>query len=281
MSTPLNVLVVGGSRNIGYHASIRLLNQGSTVTFLLRSPSAFDNDATIQEHIKSGKARLVKGDALNSEDAKAAWAEASRDKPVDLFLSTVGFAGTPSFHPLKGFVISPANLVTQSLLNFLCTIPKDAPVPKVVVVTTAGSTPTSRKKTPLLLSPMYYYLLGPPLKDKLGAERVLAHCAGWEWNPADGEPLEEITGKDWQKREGLPAPGTLKDAVVLRGAIYTDGECRADAAAEQGKPLPYRTGPASEFSGYTISRKDLAHFVVEGVLKDWDQWKGQQIGIAY
>jgi hypothetical protein len=62
------------------------------VTFLLRSPSAFDNDATIQEYLKSGKARLVKGDALNSEDAKAAWVEASRDKPVDLFLSTVGFS---------------------------------------------------------------------------------------------------------------------------------------------------------------------------------------------
>ena len=57
----------------------------------MRSPSAFDNDATIQEHVKSGKARLFKGDALNIEDARAAWAEASRDKPVDLFLSTVGF----------------------------------------------------------------------------------------------------------------------------------------------------------------------------------------------
>ena len=55
----------------------------------------------------------------------------------------------------------------------------------------------------------------------------------------------------------------------------------ADAAAEQGKPLPYRTGLASEISGYTISRKDLAHFVVEGVLKNWDQWKNKQVGITY
>ncbi|RXW12029.1 hypothetical protein EST38_g13826 [Candolleomyces aberdarensis] len=220
MSSPLNVLVVGGSRNIGYYASIRLLNQGSSVTFLMRSPSAFDNDATIQEHVKSGKARLVKGDAMNIEDVKVAWSEAGRDKPVDLLLSTVGFSGTPSFHPLKGFIISPADLVTKSLLNFLCTIPKEAPNPKVIVVTTAGSTKTSRKQTPLLLAPMYYYLLGPPLQDKLGAERVLAHCAGWDWNPADGEPTEDIIGKDWTKREGLPAPGSLKDVVVLRGAIY-------------------------------------------------------------
>ena len=120
----LNVLVVGGSRNIGYHSSLRLLGElapilflyqgtriadwnvhsfedyGSAVTFLLRSPSAFDNDAEVQKHLQSGKARLVKGDATNAEDVKSAWAEAGKEKPVDLLLFTVGFS-KPSFVPIK------------------------------------------------------------------------------------------------------------------------------------------------------------------------------------
>jgi len=74
---------------------------GATVTFLLRSPSVFDNDEVIQEHVKSGKARLVKGDALVKDDVKRAWDEgaAGEGKPVDLLLCTVGkgsvFASVP------------------------------------------------------------------------------------------------------------------------------------------------------------------------------------------
>jgi len=36
--------------------------------------------------------RLVKGDALVIEDVRNAWAEASKDKPVDLLLFTIGFS---------------------------------------------------------------------------------------------------------------------------------------------------------------------------------------------
>ena len=80
----LNVLSVGGSRHIGYHASLRLLStsfeslkfsrthdstgNGATVTFLMRSPSAFDSDEEVQKYVKQGTAKLVKGDALVAED---------------------------------------------------------------------------------------------------------------------------------------------------------------------------------------------------------------------
>ena len=60
------------------------------MTFLLRSPSAFDNDEAIQGYVKSGKARLVKGDGLVEEDVKRAWGESGKDKPVDTVLFTVG-----------------------------------------------------------------------------------------------------------------------------------------------------------------------------------------------
>jgi len=101
-----NVLVLGGSRNIGYHAAVRLLGgflpsrcglsliritaAGATVTFLLRSTSVFDNDEVVQSYVKSGKARLVKGDGLVKDDVKRAWEESGRDRLVDTVVFTVG-----------------------------------------------------------------------------------------------------------------------------------------------------------------------------------------------
>lgn len=195
-------------------------------------------------------------------------------------LTIVETAGKPTFHLTKGFTIDPPDLVTKSLLNFLCTMPKTESHPKVIVLSASGVSASSRKKTPWLLSPMYGYAISGPLSDKLGAERVIAHCAGWEWKTdVDGEPKEEIIGKDWQEREGLPSRGSLS-AVVLRPAMLTDGESLADMAVENGKSLPYRTGPG-EVGGYTVSRKDVAHFIVEGILKDWELWGNKQLSIAY
>jgi len=110
-----NILVAGGSRHIGYYASLRFLGTrlfpsnkhisltqtliiftisdvGATVTFLLRSTAVFDADEAIQKYVQTGHVRLVKGDALVIEDVRNAWAEASKDKPVDLLLFTIGFS---------------------------------------------------------------------------------------------------------------------------------------------------------------------------------------------
>jgi len=89
----MNVLAVGASRNIGYYASLRLLEKGATVTFLLRSPSAFDGDSTIQGYVASGKAHLVKGDGLKTDDVRHSWEVAQSlgtDGRVDLVVFTVG-----------------------------------------------------------------------------------------------------------------------------------------------------------------------------------------------
>lgn len=60
------------------------------MTFLLRSPAAFDADEEIQKYVKSGHALLVKGDALVREDVRKAWETASKDRKVDFLLFTVG-----------------------------------------------------------------------------------------------------------------------------------------------------------------------------------------------
>lgn len=110
----MNVYAIGASRNIGYYASTRLLGEllvlppnpilcclldtlyyvdrGATITFLLRSPSAFDGDEVIQKYVKSGKVRLVKGDALNAQDVSRGWetAREAGEGRVDVVLFTVG-----------------------------------------------------------------------------------------------------------------------------------------------------------------------------------------------
>ena len=60
------------------------------MTFLLRYTSVFDEDQVVQGYVKSGNARLVKGDALVQGDVKRAWEESGRDRPVDTVVFTVG-----------------------------------------------------------------------------------------------------------------------------------------------------------------------------------------------
>ncbi|KAK0239490.1 hypothetical protein EDD85DRAFT_766226 [Armillaria nabsnona] len=270
-----NVLVIGGSRNIGYYTALRLLAAGSTVTFLLRSSSVFNDDTQVQEYVKSEKAFLVQGDALKQSDVQNVWAEASKHGDVDVVLFTVG--GTPKFHPLKGAVITPENLVTQCFLNLICTIPHTA-TPKIVAISSTGLTHESHASLPLLLKPLYGYLLAGPHKDKLGMERVIAHCAGWDWNTKDdGEPEEKIMGPAWREREGLPAAGSLKNIMVVRPALLTDGACLADGS---NKPA-YRLSDKEIKGGYTVSRKDVAHFVVDAVSNRWNDFVDKRISIVY
>lgn len=277
-----NVLVLGGSRHIGYHAAIRLLESGATVTFLLRSPSVFDDDATVQKYLSTNKARLVKGDALVRSDVQIAWDTATSESPVDIVLSTLGFSGSPSFSILKGIQINPPNLVTAALLNLFATMPSStrAISPKVVIVSATGVNKKSRSAAPLLLRPLYGYLIQEPLSDKLGAERVIHHLGGWDWDPAIPEPAKNILDPNWQAIEGMPKPGTLKNAIILRPALLTDGECLADKTS--GGKVPYRVGEG-EVGGWTVSRRDVAHFVFDLVTNQsqWERSKDKQISIAY
>ncbi|KAF5323874.1 hypothetical protein D9611_008255 [Ephemerocybe angulata] len=280
----LNVFSVGGSRNIGYYTAIRLLDAGATVTFLLRTPNTFDSDETIQPYVKQGKAQLVKGDALVREEVQNAWNRASANGHVDLLLFTVG--GVPKISLLYGAVISPHNLVTQSLLNVLSTMPDVSNSPeqtRVVVLSSTGLTGTSHSNLPTLLKPIYSWLLKQPHKDKFGTERVVFHCAGWPWDPqADGEPDADVMGENWMEREGLPKPGSLRHCLVLRPALLTDGECVADKPPKEGQQAkePYRVSD-KDFAGWTVSRKDTAHFLANTILNNWDKYDNKIINIAY
>ncbi|KAF9500170.1 hypothetical protein BDN71DRAFT_1502269 [Pleurotus eryngii] len=281
-----NIIVIGGSRNIGYFSALRFLAKGSTVTFLLRTPSVFDKDTAIQEYVKSGKAYLVKGDCQVEADVQRVWDEAGSKGPVDLLLFTLRITGTyPNFTLTKGFVQNPVGLVTQSFFNVLCTFPiNQSPQPKVITLSSIGLSRTSHDSLPLALKPIYAWLLAAPHKDKLGMEVLAAHAAGWSWDSkSDGEPGDDVMrgepwGTAWKTRKGLPAEGTIKRILVIRPALLTDGDCKADKAGRKGEP--YRVSE-KELGGYTVSRKDVAHFITQAVTEKWDQYEGKQVNIGY
>ena len=68
-----------------------LTEKGATVTFLLRYTNAFDKDEVMKAYITSGRARIVKGDALNAEDVAKGWEAAQEGPgPLDTVLFTLG-----------------------------------------------------------------------------------------------------------------------------------------------------------------------------------------------
>ncbi|KAK7455304.1 hypothetical protein VKT23_011177 [Stygiomarasmius scandens] len=126
----------------------------------------------------SSASRAKKGDALVEQDVKRAGGEAASHGPegkVDL-LFTAG--GTPKVSVRRGVYLIPDNLVTQSLLNVLRTMPPTSkrPLPRIITISSTGLTKTSHESVPLLLKPMYSFLLA---KDRVGVERVASHVCGW------------------------------------------------------------------------------------------------------
>jgi hypothetical protein len=262
---------------------------------LLRNPKCFDNDATIQPYIQSGKARLVAGDALVQDQVANAWikaGEGERPGQVDVFLFTVGAflvswplrakdrttelpsGGYPDF-TLKGIKLSPPDLCTRSMLTALRAMPAALRAaeaqPRIIALSSAGITHASHKELPLAWRIIYPRLFASPHEDKYALEQVLHHVGGWTWDSkADGTPADTIAEAEagWREQEGVPAQGTLREILVVRPAFLTDGPCKG----------AYRTTGSGY---YTISRQDVAHFIVEKVLGDWSTYRNRAVTVGY
>lgn len=61
----------------------------ATITFLLRSPAAFDEGAAIKKYITEGKVHLVKGMPVRT-DVQAARNSAAQDKNVHVRIFVLG-----------------------------------------------------------------------------------------------------------------------------------------------------------------------------------------------
>ncbi|KAG8902305.1 hypothetical protein FRB99_004644 [Tulasnella sp. 403] len=265
----MKAFAIGASRNIGYFTALKFLQQGHTVAFLLRKTNVFDNDDTMKSFIASGQVQLIKGDALVEDDMRRAWAEASSvDAPVDLVLFSVG--GTLQFTLKKGFFIHPPNLCTAALLNTLSTYPNPSSAiqTKFVVITSSGITQSSHDDLPCVMKPMYSVLLKSPHADKLGMEKLLHHSSGSSAVWIEAGPKKEILATGWESRVG--EKGWLKHLVIVRPSFLTDGP--ETGVYQVGEDLKKR---------YTISRRDVAHFIGGTLLEKWDEFEGKGVVIGY
>ncbi|QRV90035.1 NAD(P)H-binding family protein [Ceratobasidium sp. AG-Ba] len=238
----MRVLLLGASRNIGYFVAQRLLAQGHTCTLLLRRPEAMESDGSIIPYIASGQARLVRGDGLVQADVQRAWDTAKEGGKVDLVFFGIG--GDPGFSLLKGFVVTPADITSRSMSFLLAVIRSStAPAtrPKLITITSNGLDDRSHALLPLPLKPFYGWLLQVPHEDKVEQEKHVKRAAGWDGT--DG----------WIGSENV---------TIVRPALLTSGECVANKVQDA-----YRVGAELQ-SAWTVSRADVAHFVVEKVLAD-------------
>ncbi|KAG8735649.1 hypothetical protein FRC10_010299 [Ceratobasidium sp. 414] len=252
----MRVLLLGASRHVGYSVALRLLAQGHTCTFLLRHPGTIKSDESISSYINSGKAIIVPGDSLVEADVQRAWDAAKGNGQVDAVYFGIG--AEPSFSWRKvGFVITPADLTARSMSILLSVIKSSTTPstrPKLVTISSNGLDPQSRAILPLTLKILYAWFLRAPFADKAEQERILRRAAGW-----DGA-------------EGWLGPDNV---VIVRPSMLTDEECLADK-----KPGAYRAGPQLR-NPWSISRGDVAHFVVEKALDKWDRWGGKAWVVSY
>jgi hypothetical protein len=125
----------------------------------------------------------------------------------------------------------------------------------------------------------YGWLLVQPHVDKVCMERILAYCAGTPFE--DENYRRDILPQGWRSLEGMPSEGGMKNVLVLRAALLTDGPARADMnTTERRSQRPYRVSVGdTERLGYTISRRDVAHFIVQEALDDWEKWKGKCVSL--
>ena len=116
-----------------------------------------------------------------------------------------------------------------------------------------------------------YYLIDIGSPSFLCQTGAAFHAANWTWPQEDPKELKEFLGPNWQKE--MKAPGYLTELVIIQPTLLVDG----DDKPAKGK---YKT-TTGEFKGaYSISRKEVAHFVVEGVLRNWGEWKGNVVKIT-
>lgn len=172
------------------------------------------------------------------------------------------------FHLLKGVIINPPNLCTISVLNVLRSIAATDLRPRLAVLASTGVTTASHRSLPLIMKPLYSWILPGAFADKRGMETIVYHALGKEYD-ASQTPGSDILPEGW--KDDLPPAGWLKSSVILRPAMLTDGALTKT----------YRVAVGDNFTAYTISRSDVGHFIIEGLLPEWSKYEGNVVPLGY
>ncbi|CAE6445830.1 unnamed protein product [Rhizoctonia solani] len=177
----MRVLLFGASRNTGRFVAKRLLEKGHTCVLLLRKPEALGSDPFMNNYIKNGKAKLIRGDGLIQDDVQNVWNVASSEGLVDLVFFGIG--GEPTFSLTKGYVITPPDLTARSmsvLLSVLQSSTTPATQPKLITISSNGLDEHSHSLLPLPMKAFYSYFLHLPHEDKIALEKNVQQATGWE-----------------------------------------------------------------------------------------------------
>lgn len=173
---------------------------------------------------------------------------------------TMTRAGSPKYAFSKAEA-SPPNVVTLAVQALLCGTPiASTPATRLILVTGAGALHESLSALPWSLRQLTLTTKAASNRDKLAAERLIAHAAGWTWDAVKhGVPEEERMmegGKGWASRSGMPAEGSLTNLLVVRPLPLTDGECQGDKTKDErhGKD-PYKVETLNVNNEWSISKK--------------------------
>ena len=156
------------------------------------------------------------------------------------------------------------------LLSVMRTLPEDVRSTKFIAISSSGLGRKGHEALPLVMKPLYGYLLKIPHADKVDMERLIGGAAGQpSWGEDSVQAAGEVAERPWL------------NAVIVRPAFLTDGECQGDdiRSRRPGKQ-PYRVGELLP-SAYTISRKDVAHFIAEDAIPHFEKYKGRAVDVGY
>lgn len=255
-------------------AIVGLLERGETVSILLRSPSVLEQDNVLKKYFESGRLHLFKGDATSKEDVVSAWKAAiTASGIVNVVLFAVG--PTAKFKVFKGMTVNPPNVSAMSYFNTLLAInsgPENTSSLKTIVLSAKSVTPGAMASLPTLVRLFAGWMLRNVNLDKRGMEALVFH--GWGKEYEEGmtpTPSQGILPDDW--KEQLPHAGWAKSTVLIRPPRLTDDPERVKYRAD-----------IHDFPVWSISRRDLAGFIVDRVLASDDEWKkfeGEVVTIGY
>jgi len=243
----------------------------------------------VQKYIKAGTAHVAVGDALKKDDIRKVLTAstydfilfsigASADSDLSLSSSLAHLPTLPPRHTGLIFklpvpTINPPDLCGSSMRVFLKvfrTMPEEVKATKLIVISSSGLGRKGHEALPLLMKPMYGWMLQVPHVDKLVMERLIGRAAGQPtWGEDSPAEADEVDEQPWL------------NVAVIRPAFLTDGECQGenDKKRRPGKQ-PYRVGELLP-SAYIIARKDIAHFITEQVIPQFDKYKGRAVDVSY
>lgn len=163
----LSVVILGATGGVGKAAAVKSLENGDSVTLLVRDPARLDP--------ATKGANVITGDATKPEDLKKAL------ENQDVLLFTIG--GKPSFSFTQGFVIDNPTVCADGM-SAVSQVYAQAnettepfKLPKAIIAVSTTGLGEGMKDVPFLLRPLYKLLHGPHV-DKRNMEAALSSIPG-------------------------------------------------------------------------------------------------------